>query len=100
MDEDIVIPIAFFLTVIILVIFVPLARAWAKSIGQRDRASALPPGMNEQLSMLQQSVDAMALEVERISEAQRFTTRLLSEQAGAPRAAVRAAHQGGDEHAG
>ena len=33
------------------------------------------------LSRLEQAVDAIALEVERISEGQRFTTRLLSDQA-------------------
>ena len=33
------------------------------------------------LSRLEQAVDAIALEVERISEGQRFTTKLLSEQA-------------------
>lgn len=33
------------------------------------------------LSRLEQAVDAIAVEVERISEGQRFTTRLLSEQA-------------------
>ena len=35
--------------------------------------------LHEQIAQLQMSVDAMALEVERISEAQRFTTRLLTE---------------------
>jgi hypothetical protein len=34
---------------------------------------------------LTQAVDAIALEVERISEGQRFTTRLLSEQRDAAR---------------
>jgi|SRR6185436_2624955 len=33
------------------------------------------------LSRLEQAVDAIAVEVERISEGQRFTTKLLSEQA-------------------
>jgi hypothetical protein len=33
------------------------------------------------LSRLEQAVDAIAFEVERISEGQRFTTKLLSEQA-------------------
>lgn len=33
------------------------------------------------LSRLEQAVDAIALEIERISEGQRFTTKLLSEQA-------------------
>ena len=35
------------------------------------------------LARIEQSVDAIALEVERISEGQRFTTRLLSENAKA-----------------
>jgi hypothetical protein len=33
------------------------------------------------LGQLQQAVDAIAVEVERLSEGQRFTTKLLSEQA-------------------
>ena len=36
---------------------------------------------DERLSRLEQAVDAIALEIERISEGQRFTTKLLSEQA-------------------
>ncbi|MBI2795617.1 MAG: hypothetical protein HYX65_02805 [Gemmatimonadetes bacterium] len=36
-----------------------------------------------QLDSLQQSVDTMSLEVERIAEGQRFTTRLLSERGAA-----------------
>lgn len=38
-----------------------------------------PPRYDEQLAQLQHSVDAMALEIERIAEGQRFSTRLLSE---------------------
>ena len=40
-----------------------------------------PPLNDARLSRLEQAVDAIALEVERISEGQRFTTKLLSEQA-------------------
>lgn len=36
---------------------------------------------NARLSRLEHAVDAIAVEVERISEGQRFTTRLLSDQA-------------------
>jgi hypothetical protein len=39
------------------------------------------PLADARLSRLEQAVDAIALEVERISEGQRFTTKLLSEQA-------------------
>lgn len=38
----------------------------------------------DRLSRLDTAVDAMAVEIERISEAQRFTSRLLAERAGAP----------------
>jgi hypothetical protein len=40
----------------------------------------IPGEITAQLTQLNQAVDAIALEVERISEGQRFTTRLLSEQ--------------------
>ena len=38
----------------------------------------------EQLQHLTQSVDAIAIEVERISEGQRFTTKMLSERVQEP----------------
>jgi hypothetical protein len=44
--------------------------------------------LTSQLTQLTQAVDAIALEVERISEGQRFTTRLLSEQRDAARQAL------------
>ena len=45
----------------------------------RKRPSALPTG-DRGIEQHQQSVDAIAVEVERIAEAQRFTTKLLSER--------------------
>ena len=41
-------------------------------------AAALPS--DERLEQLQQSVDAIAIEVERIAEAQRFTAKLLADR--------------------
>ena len=38
-------------------------------------------GMDDRLARIEQAVDAMAIEVERISEGQRFTTKLLSDRA-------------------
>jgi hypothetical protein len=48
------------------------------------------------LSEIQQSIDAVAVEVERISEGQRFTTKLLAERgiAGAEVKVVRDAARG------
>jgi len=38
----------------------------------------------DRMNRIETAVDATAIEVERISEGQRFTTRLLAERAGAP----------------
>ncbi|HJP59859.1 MAG TPA: hypothetical protein VJ865_07660 [Gemmatimonadaceae bacterium] len=53
--------------------------SWRRSTGPAD--SAGPSFSDARLSRLEHAVDAIALEVERISEGQRFTTKLLSEQA-------------------
>ncbi|MGH7719217.1 MAG: hypothetical protein ACREON_10275 [Gemmatimonadaceae bacterium] len=54
-----------------------------------QRKGSVPPkalsNIEERLARIEQSVDTMAIEVERISEGQRFTTKLLSERAGAER---------------
>lgn len=49
--------------------------------GQAKSGAALPKGVDQRLERIEQAVDAIAIEVERISEGQRFTTRLLSERA-------------------
>jgi hypothetical protein len=49
----------------------------------RNRQPTLPPSHDrteERLARIEQAVDAIAVEVERISEGQRFTTKLLSEK--------------------
>ena len=38
----------------------------------------------QRLEHMEQAIDSIAVEVERISEGQRFTTRLLSERSGTP----------------
>jgi hypothetical protein len=78
------ISIAFFITVAAVIIGLPLARAFARRMDRRT-ATQIPPEVSNQLAQLGQAVDAIALEVERISEGQRFTTRLLSEQRDAAR---------------
>ena len=48
--------------------------------GRRPSAATLDAMGNPRLEQLQQSVDAIALEVERIGEAQRFHVKLEAEQ--------------------
>lgn len=45
------------------------------------RLQGRDPLVEQRLARIEQAVDAVAMEVERISEGQRFTTRLLSERA-------------------
>ncbi|MFL5551287.1 MAG: hypothetical protein ACJ770_00640 [Gemmatimonadaceae bacterium] len=78
------ISIAFFLTMAAIIIGLPLARAFARRMDRRGAPTQVPAEISSQLSQLNQAVDAIALEVERISEGQRYTTRLLSEQRDAP----------------
>jgi hypothetical protein len=75
---------------IIFVVFVlgPLAIGFARTLFKRSNMPAPPPAIfNEaaqRLERLEGSVDAIALEIERISEGQRFVTKLLSESQPAP----------------
>jgi hypothetical protein len=55
------------------------AVAHRKEGGKLERESS-PSLIDARLARIEQAVEAIALEVERISEGQRFTTRLLSEQ--------------------
>lgn len=75
------IPIVLFIMIGVTAIGVPIARALARRI---DRGSGAPQVTGEvggRLERMEHAIDAIAVEVERISEAQRFTTRLLSERA-------------------
>jgi hypothetical protein len=74
------ISIAFFLTMAAIIIGLPLARAFGRRMDRRGSGAQIPSDLSHQIGQLTQAVDAIALEVERISEGQRFTTRLLSEQ--------------------
>ncbi len=49
-------------------------------VASRSRQHNLPQPADERLEYLQQSVDAVALEVERIGEAQRFSDKLRVER--------------------
>jgi hypothetical protein len=76
--EDIVAIVGFFGTIIIVTLGVPLVRAYVR---KQDAQSQLNvPQIDERLSRIENAIDAMAIEVERISEGQRFVTRLLAER--------------------
>ncbi len=74
------ISLAFFFTVAAIIIGLPIARAFARRMDRKGGTAQIPSEVSAHLAHLNQAVDAIAVEVERISEGQRFTTRLLSEQ--------------------
>jgi hypothetical protein len=67
--------------IVITVLGLPLVRVIARRLDRRDTAS-LPAlaKIEERLGRLEAGVDSIAVEVERISEGQRFTTRLLADR--------------------
>jgi hypothetical protein len=72
----------------ILFIAFPLAIGIAKSMWRRSNKPVVPPQAltetAQRLERLESSVDAIAIEIERISEGQRFVTKLLSEGQATP----------------
>lgn len=64
-----------------IVVGLPIARAFARWL---DRRGSVAPGASDtaqRLAAIENAVESVAIEVERISEGQRFTARLLSERA-------------------
>ena len=78
------IPIVALLIIPITAIGVPLARALARRIDRQTVQPRIPPEVGARLERLEQGMDAIAIEVERISEGQRFVTKLLAEKHGTP----------------
>jgi hypothetical protein len=73
----------------------PIVRVIARRFDPKVRAlQSAAPDVTPQLQQLQESVDAMAIELERISEGQRYATKLLSERAGSTGKIEEKAHQG------
>jgi len=70
----------FFLVMGGTIVLYPLMRALGRRLEGRPAAAALPPESAAQLQRIEHSVEAMAIEIERISESQRFLTRIQSER--------------------
>ena len=80
MNHDIV-PIAGMAMIVMLALGVPFVRALTRRWERQSLQPAVPPEVTARLDRIEQAVDAVAIEVERISEGQRFTTKLLSDRA-------------------
>ena len=74
------IPIALFVMTGITMIGYPLARAIAKRIENKGTTPRVSPDVEARLERMEHAIESIAVEIERISEGQRFTTKLLAEQ--------------------
>jgi len=79
-QEAVDISIAFFVMIAVIIVGLPLARAFARRMDRKTvQPAAIPTELQEQLRRLETAVDTMAVEIERISEGQRFSSGLLRE---------------------
>lgn len=73
--------------IFILFVLAPIAFSAARMMWKRTLSPSRPVASAEdsrRLERLEQGMDAIAIEIERVSEGQRFVTRLLSEAHGSP----------------
>ena len=80
MVNPILIPIIVVSSIPIIAIGLPLARAFASRIERKAVSNSVPTEVMARLERMEQSIDAIAIEIERVSEGQRFTTKLLTER--------------------
>src|SRR5687767_11920214 len=87
----VIVALGFFATVTYIVRLVTLG---AVSYRRQEVGSSKGLVVDEdRMARLEQAVEAIALEVERISEGQRFTTKLLAERGSTDRLSVAASHE-------
>jgi hypothetical protein len=82
-DRDQITAIAIVFT---LVVLMPLSIAWARAIFRRAARQAEQPSaqLMNRLDRMEEGIETIALEVERISEGQRFVTKVISGGAAEP----------------
>ena len=77
-------PAEFFITIISMVsgtiILLPIVRAFGRRIENQSKPPAIAPVYDSRFDRLEQAVEAIAIEVERVAEGQRFVTKLLAER--------------------
>jgi hypothetical protein len=77
----------------LIIIGFPIARAFARRVDRKTTATP-DPDLGRRLDRIEQAIEAVAEEVERVSEAQRYSARLLTERLpDAPARAIAGADQ-------
>src|ERR1700674_2600181 len=81
MDDaaKVMVAVTFFVSAAYSISAIARATVAHKKEERRLQGESVPPLTEARLARIEQAVDAIALEVERISEGQRFITKLMSE---------------------
>jgi len=82
MDSPFIIPVAMFAFLSVAALAMsPIFRAIGRRMEQRHMpVDSSRAELTERLERMEQAVDAIAVQVERIAEGQRFTTKLLNDR--------------------
>jgi hypothetical protein len=83
-------PFAVPIVAIIMVGLFPILRATARRMDAQARQGSVPADVTDRLERIERALESVAIEVERISEGQRFTTKLLSDRTSASAPAAHA----------
>jgi len=75
---------ALLVTVFAGVSLLVLVKAWARRIDNQSKLPKAPAESAERMERMERAIDSVAIEIERISENQRFLTRLLAERGESP----------------
>ena len=76
---EVLVPIAFFAMIVSIVVGLPYVRGMVRRWDREGASPQLPSDLVARMERMEHAIDSIAVEVERISEGQRFTTKLLSE---------------------
>jgi hypothetical protein len=76
---------SFFITIAVIALGIPIIRALTRRFVDRPPvAPSISGDVQDRLERIEQAVDTIAIEVERISESQRYLTKLMAEPRALP----------------
>ena len=67
-----------------VIVGLPLARAFARRMDRRTATNGVTAALQTRLDAMDRNIDTVAVELERVSEGQRFTSKLLADRVPAP----------------
>ena len=74
----------FFCTAAVTIVALGIIRPWARWLDRRAHAAPAGPDMSPRLDQIEQAIEAVAIEVERISEGQRYTNKIMTDARALP----------------